>query len=90
MGKETFHPNSCLSEIKNVKRGLRARTFVLNILEKGPFDAGTIGKEARMHYGVVMHHLRLLETEGIVQRKNIKPVVWVLTGKGQKSLIKSS
>ena len=90
MDKDTFHPNSYLSEIKNIKRGLRTRTFVLNILEKGPFDAGTIGKKAGMHYGVVMHHLWLLETEGIVQRKSSKPIVWGLTGKGQKRLINSS
>jgi predicted transcriptional regulator len=43
-------------------------------------------KEAGMHYGVVMHHLKLLEAEGIVERKGNKPRVWSLTGLGQKRL----
>lgn len=85
--RETHHPNAYLSHIKNVKLGLRARTQVLNVLEKHSADAKTIGKEARMPYGVVMHHLRLLESEGTVERKGSRPHVWMLTGLGQKRLV---
>jgi predicted ArsR family transcriptional regulator len=87
MPKEAYHPNAYLSSIKNIKLGLRARTRVLNVLERVSVDAKTIAKEAEMHYGVVMHHLRLLEREGRVERKHSKPHIWVLTGLGQKRLV---
>lgn len=87
MLRETYHPNAYLENVKNIKLGLRARTRILNLLEKLSADAKTVSKEAEMPYGVVMHHLRLLETEGIVERKGSKPYVWLLTGLGQKRLV---
>jgi predicted transcriptional regulator len=89
MVKEIFHPNAYLSNIKNVKRGLRARTKILNALEKTSGDAKAIGKEAALPYGVAMHHLKLLGKEGIVHRKDSKPCVWAITGIGQKRLVNS-
>lgn len=86
MTKEIFHPNAYLSEIKNIKLGLHARTRILNVLDKALIDAKTIAQETQMHYGVVMHHLKLLEAEAIVQRQGRKPYVWHLTGLGQKRL----
>ena len=86
MLKETYHPNAYLSNIKNIKLGLQARTRILSVLDKGSVDAKTISKEATMHYGVVLHHLRLLEAEGIVERKRSKSHIWMLTGLGQKRL----
>jgi len=87
MLKEAYHPNAYLSNIKNVRLGLQARTRILNVLDTRSVDAKTISKETGMHYGVVMHHLRLLEAEGIVERKQSKPYIWVLTGLGQKRLV---
>jgi predicted ArsR family transcriptional regulator len=87
MFREAYHPNAYLSNIKNIRLGLRARTRILNVLDKSSVEAKTIAKEAEMHYGVVLHHLRLLETEGIVERKQSKPYIWVLTGLGQKRLL---
>ena len=87
MFKETYHPNAYLENIKNIRLGLRARTRVLNVLERLSANAKTVAKEAEMPYGVVMHHLRLLETEGIVERKGSKPYGWMLTGAGQKRLV---
>jgi len=87
MLKETYHPNAYLANLRNVIRGLRARTKILNTLEKGSSDAKTIADVARMHYGVVMHHLKLLRLEGIVRRGGGKPSVWTLTGAGQKRLV---
>jgi len=87
MLRETFHPNAYLSNIKNIKLGLRARTKILNVLDRGAVNAKTIAKETAMLYGVVMHHLRLLEAEGIVKREGSKPHVWVVTGLGQKRLM---
>jgi predicted transcriptional regulator len=90
MTKGAYHPNSYLTEIKNVRLGLKARTRVLNTLEKDSTDARTVANEAGMHYGVVMHHLRLLEKEGIVKHTSDKPMVWDVTGTGQRRLMTST
>jgi predicted transcriptional regulator len=87
MFKETYHPNAFLSNIRNIKLGLLARTRILNILDKDSANARTIARETEMFYGAIMHHLRLLEAEGIVQRKGSKPYAWLLTGSGQKRLV---
>lgn len=89
MIKEIFHPNAYLASIKNMKLGLRARTKALNVLEKLSGDAKTIAKEAGLPYGVAMHHLKLLATEGIIHRKGSRPYTWALTGRGQKRLVNS-
>jgi hypothetical protein len=60
----------------------------LNVLETRASSAAAIAKEKVLSYGVVMHHLRLLENEGTVNRKGKRPYVWVLTGLGQKRLIR--
>jgi predicted ArsR family transcriptional regulator len=86
MVKEVYHPNAYLVDFRNVKPGLRARTRILNALERISADAKTIGKQTGLHYGVVMHHLKLLEARWLVQRKGRRPSVWKLTGLGQKRL----
>jgi len=87
MAKEIWHPNAYLSGVRNVRLGLRARTLILNTLEKRSMNAKTIANEAGLHYGVVIHHLKLLEKEGIVDRKRGRPHTWLLTGVGQRRLL---
>ena len=89
MVKEAYHANAYLSSIKNIKRGLKARTLVLNMLERRSADAKTVGSEAGIPYAVAMHHLKLLRSEAIVERKGDKPYFWMLTGLGQKRLVDS-
>ena len=86
MVKEVYHPNAYLVDFRNVKPGLRARTRILDALERGSAGAKTIAKRTKLHYGVVMHHLKLLKAKGIVQRKGSRPFIWALTGLGQKRL----
>ncbi len=86
MPKEPYHPNAYLSCIKNIKRGLKARTHILSTLEKSSANAKGVANETGMHYRVALHHLKLLQKEGIVERGSVKPYVWVLTGAGQKRL----
>lgn len=90
MFKEVYHPNSYLSHIRNVKLGLRARTLILNFLETNEASAKNIAKETDMRYEVVLHHLKLLKTEGVIEREKARPYVWKLTGLGQKRLANSS
>ena len=77
-----------MQHIKNVKSGLKARTIILNVLETRTSAAAAIAKEKALSYGVVMHHLRLLENEETVNRKGKRPYIWLLTGLGQKRLIR--
>lgn len=85
--KAQFHPKAFLLTKRNVKRGLRSRTKIIQTLE---YDALTIRKICRatgLSYQVVAHHLRLLETEKVVIRKGKKPYSWELTGIGQQRLV---
>jgi predicted transcriptional regulator len=86
MPKEPYHPNAYLSTIRNIKRGLNARTQVLSALEKTSANAKTIANETAMHYNVILHHLKLLQKEGIVEHREGKPHIWAITGAGQKRL----
>jgi len=81
-----LHPNAYLKKIRNVQSGIKARSEILQALEKTPSTAPRIAKEAGLSYGVVMHHLRLLQSEDIVNRKGGRPWCWVPTGYGQKRL----
>jgi len=89
MVKEVFHPNAYLSRVKNVARGLAARTKVLNALEKTSGDGKAVGAEAGLSYSVAMHHLKLLAQNGIVDHSGRRPCTWSLTGKGQRRLLGS-
>jgi DNA-binding transcriptional ArsR family regulator len=86
MPREGYHPNAYLTAFRNVKLGLKTRTVILDFLEKARGDAKEISKATGLPYAVVLHHLKLLEARGIVQRKSRRPSVWVLTGLGQKRL----
>lgn len=87
MAKGKYHPNAYLSRIKNVKLGLKARTQLLNVLDnRNDLSADCLSKETGLHYAVVMHHLRLLENEGIIESKSSRPILWKATGSGQSRL----
>ncbi|MEM1540179.1 MAG: winged helix-turn-helix domain-containing protein [Candidatus Bathyarchaeia archaeon] len=86
MPKEGYHPNAYLKAFRNVRLGLKARTAILNFLEKSSANAKEIAKQTGLPYNVTLHHLKLLEARGIVQRKSGRPSVWALTGLGQKRL----
>jgi predicted ArsR family transcriptional regulator len=81
-----MHPNAYLKKIRNVDSGLKARSKILEALENETYSAAKIAKEVSLSYNVAMHHLRLLENEGIVHRKGSRPYYWVSTGLGQKRL----
>lgn len=89
MVKEIYHPKAHLSNIRNIRRGLQTRTKILAVLEKRSGDVKSVAIESEMFYGVVVHHLKLLRAEGIVERRSSKPHIWMLTGLGQKRLVNS-
>ena len=84
--KAIFHPKAFLSTKRNVKRGLVARTKVIQALENTALNVRGICKITGLNYKIVVHHLRLLETEKVVIRKGNRPFAWELTGAGQQRL----
>lgn len=86
MNKEVYHPNAFLTDFRNIKPGLRARTHILNTLEKVSANAKIISEQTGLSYGVTIYHLKLLEDKRIVQRKGSRPSIWKVTGLGQKRL----
>jgi hypothetical protein len=86
MSTEIYHPNAYLSCIKNVKRGLRVRTQLLNLLTLRNTTIKVFEKKLGRSYRVILHHLKLLEIEKIILKKGKKPYLWEITGFGQKSL----
>lgn len=86
MLKEAHHPKAFLSLKRNVRPGLTARTRIVLLLEKGASNAKSIAQKTELNYGVVLHHLHLLEAENILVRKGKRPYLWELTGAGQQRL----
>ncbi len=87
MEKQVFHPNAYLSETRNVQRGLASRTKILRVLESKADTAKLVAEEAKLTYGVVLHHLHLLGAERIVScEATSRPYSWKLTGLGQQRL----
>ena len=85
--KERYHPKAFLTEKRNVRLGLLARSRIARFLEKQPSNAKTIAKGIGMSYAAVLHHLRLFEAEKVVARKGKRPFTWELTGAGQQALV---
>jgi predicted transcriptional regulator len=81
-----FHPKAFLSQKRNVKLGLVARTRILSALEKSPAKAKEIADTSRLSYKSVLHHLHLLEIEKVTTRTGNRPYIWQLTGVGQQRL----
>jgi len=82
----SFHPKAFLSQKRNVKLGLVARTRIILALEKASSNVRNIGTTVGLNYKVVLHHLRLLEAEKVVTRRGNRPFTWELTGVGQQRL----
>jgi len=85
--KASFHPKAFLSQKRNVKLGLTARTRIIQTLEKTASNIRSIANTTGMNYNIVRHHLRLLEVERVVTRKGNRPFLWELTGAGQQRLV---
>jgi len=87
MFKGAYHPNAFLSDRRNIRPGLVARTKIVLLLEKGTLNTKALVQQTRLSYSSVRYHLRLLETERIISHKGNKPFSWELTGIGQQRLM---
>jgi len=86
MLREAYHPKAFLSLTRNVRPGLTVRTRIVSLLEKEASNAKFMAQKTELSYGVVLHHLHLLEAENIIVRKGNRPYLWELTGAGQQRL----
>jgi len=84
--KASFHPKAFLSQKRNVKLGLTARTRIILALEKAASSIRSVADTTGLNYEIVLHHLHLLEAERVVIRKGKRPFLWELTGVGQLRL----
>ncbi len=84
--KPQYHPKAYLTHIQNVHDGLVARTRILVLLEQRASSAPALARTTKASYDVTRHHLLLLEAEAVVCRKGKRPIIWLLTGLGQKRL----
>jgi predicted ArsR family transcriptional regulator len=89
MFKGSYHPKAFLIRIRNVKRGLVARTKIASSLEVDSSTAKMLSERMGVSYSCVLHHLHLMEDERIVTREGRRPYIWKMTGLGQKRLIEA-
>jgi predicted transcriptional regulator len=90
MLKIAYNPKAYLAQKRNVRLGLVARSKILQVVEKQALPIAIIRDATGLKYAVILHHLRLLEEEKVVQREGKKgPYAWALTGAGQRRLVES-
>ncbi|MCL2475519.1 hypothetical protein [Candidatus Bathycorpusculum sp.] len=56
------------------------------MLDREPFSAAKLAQTSKLTYSVVMYHLRLLKSEGTIERRGSRRYVWLSSGLGQKRL----
>ena len=85
---EPLEPRAFLSILKrNTRRGVLARSRLINALRKGELTLGQIAESSDLPINVVRYHLANLEKAGIVERKGSgRGRRWRLTGLGQSRL----
>jgi predicted transcriptional regulator len=90
MLKIAYNPNAYLTQKRNVRLGLVARSKVLQVVEKQAASIRVIRDATGLKYAVILYHLKLLEREKVVQRQGgKKPYAWMFTGIGQRRLVGS-
>lgn len=79
-------PRSILRGIRNVKRGIEARSKIIRALKSGEVQVKSIASSSGLSYSAVRMHLERMLKEGIVTRSTKKPYKWELTGRGQRGI----
>ncbi len=82
--QERIEPEAYLRSLRNVRRGLRARSRLISAVRNGKSTKGQeISREAGLSYGAAMRHLRNMKAERIVEKNKSG---WRLTGLGQRAV----
>ncbi|MBS7641585.1 MAG: hypothetical protein QW374_01420 [Candidatus Bathyarchaeia archaeon] len=83
---DRYDAKSYLVTTRNVKKGLRTRSRIIELLRIGISDANTISEAIGRSYSATLKQLRKMERDGIVVRVSRRPSTWRITGKGQQEL----
>jgi len=82
-----INPRAYLASLKNVKRGLEARSLILEKVSGRELSVDEICKMTGLSRGRVIYHLRNMLSENIVRKRRVgRRVMWKATGSGQASL----
>ncbi|MCS7133796.1 MAG: winged helix-turn-helix domain-containing protein [Candidatus Caldarchaeum sp.] len=80
-----------MTTVKNVRRGLEARSAIVEALEKGELSVVEISRRTKLSQHRVRYHLRRLKRDNIVACRGAgRKARWRLTGIGQTSLDEST
>ncbi|MEM1569326.1 MAG: winged helix-turn-helix domain-containing protein [Candidatus Bathyarchaeia archaeon] len=82
-----YESQAYLTLIRNVDRGLRTRTLIIKALKSGCTSIGEVSKTTGLKYQTILKHIKKMEEEGIVVKRGEKPVKWLLTDRGQRSIL---
>ena len=87
MKRIPHNPRAILTKKRNVRRGIEARSQILNLLEADESTARQLADHTQMKYSKTTYHLRLLEMENSVKKRtHLRRNVWQITGFGQQRL----
>ncbi len=82
--QEGIEPQAYLRNLRNVPRGLKARSKIArSIRNNGTKKGRDIASAAGLSYSAAMRHLRHMNEEHIVEKKKAG---WSLTGLGQQAV----
>ncbi len=82
--QEEIEPQAYLRNLRNVRRGLRARSKITrNMRDNGTNKSREIARAAGLSYGAAMRHIRHMKEEHIVEKSKAG---WSLTGLGQQAV----
>ena len=82
--KEEIEPQAYLRNLRNVSRGLKARSRIARSMrDNGTKKGKDIANAAGLSYSAAMRHLRHMKAEHIVEKKTHR---WSLTGLGQQAV----
>ncbi len=82
-----YEPQSHLTVIRNVNRGLKTRTLIIKALKSGCTSIEEVSKTTGISYQTLFKQIKNLEKEGVVIKRKGRPVKWFLTDKGQRSIL---
>ena len=88
LSRRSIHPNAILPNLKNMSKGVEARSLILMSLEGKELTTRDIANLTKMSYSRVAYHLALLRKRMLVKRKGDKrgKISWQLSGLGQQQI----
>jgi len=75
----SFDRRAFLHWLRNVPRGLRARSRIVTTLEaSGNMTVSSVAEQVALDYSTVLYHLHNMKREGVVERNDKDSRMWTL------------